>query len=252
VFIRAIRDFYRRPWTLRRRLGWGLAAVNIIGILLFASLVYQASRQTTLSSIDQVLCAAAEAARLMVPPEISDQAELDARPEPQYTDTYHAAQMKLESYARETGLIYVYSIIVCPDDTAYELVSNLSEEQRASGKDAMEIILRNPYKPSKGMVNTARSGARQIDVAHDSYGYFRSCLVPVPTTGGRVTIFGADMEIGAVDRQLVCDLITNIGIGLLMLIVTLFFVRAISRSVARDVHVVVNETDGDVQRFDTK
>src|SRR5262245_51080101 len=131
-------EFYRRPWTLRRRLGWSLAAVNIIGTLVFATLVYQASRQSTLDNIDQILCAAAEGAQLMVPGAISENAELDERP-PQYVDAYHGAQMKLESYARATGLVYVYSIIVRPDDTAYELVSNLSEEQRASGKDPIEI-----------------------------------------------------------------------------------------------------------------
>jgi hypothetical protein len=60
------------------------------------------------------------------------------------------------------------------------------------------------------------------------------------------------MEVSAVDRQLLGDLITNIGIGLLMLIVTLFIVRAISNSVARDVRVVVNETEDDVQPFEPK
>jgi adenylate cyclase len=243
MIFRAIREFYRRPWTLRRRLGWTLAAVNIIGTLTFSTLAYQASREATLGNIDDILCAAAEGARAIVPPMIPDQAEDKARSEPLYSDTYHAAQASLERYVAATNLVYIYSIVVRQDGTAYELVSNLSEEQRASGKDAMELILLNPYTPSPGMLKSAHTHVRQIDVAHDNYGYFRSCLVPVSTTGGRVTVFGADMEISDVNRRLLRDLLTNIGIGFLVLVVTLFIVRAISNNMAQDVRVVMNETE---------
>ncbi len=121
-----LKDLYRRPWTLRRRLGWSLAAVNIMGTLVFSTLAYQASRQSTLDNIDDILCAAAEGVRAITPPLLADQAEDDARVEPQYSTAYQQAQAQLEDYIARTGLEFLYSIVVRKDGTAYELVSNLA------------------------------------------------------------------------------------------------------------------------------
>jgi class 3 adenylate cyclase len=239
-----LKDFYKRPWTLRRRLGWSLAAVNIVGTLVFAALAYQASRESTLENIDDILCAAAEGVRGITPPLLADRAEDPQRPEPEYSTAYQKAQDQLEHYIAQTGLEFLYSIVIRPDGTAYELVSNLSAAQRASGKPAIAILLRKPYEnPSPGMLSAARTVQRTIDVSFDEYGHHRSCLVPVTTAMGQVVIYGADMEISAVNKRLLRDLITNIGVGLLVLIVMLAIVRSISNSMARDVRLVVEETE---------
>jgi len=236
-----LKNLHRRPWTLRRRLGWSLAAVNIVGTLVFSTLAYQASRQTTLQNIDDILCAAAEGVRAITPPLLADHAEDAERPE-QYPATYQRAQAQLEDYIARTGLEFLYSIVVRPDDSAYELVSNLTEEQKELGKPAIEILLRKPYGPSPGMLKAARTVERTIDVAFDEYGHHRSCLVPVTTAAGQVVLYGADLEISTVNQRLLRGLITNIGIGCLVLVVMLTIVRAISNSMARDVRLVVEET----------
>jgi len=249
----------KRPLALRRRLAWSLAVVNIIGTLLFSTLAYQASRQATLQNIDDTLCAAAEGVRNIVPPLLVEESQATARTEPAYTDTYRAAHKALEQYFSATRLQFLYAIAVSPGDgTAFELVSNLSPEQKAAGIDPLQELLRKPYTPSPGMLQTAKKKERFIDVARDEYGYFRSCLVPVPFpnaqpdgTGEIVAIFGADMEISDVNARLLRDLLTNIGIGFLVLVVTLFIVRAISNGIARDVRVVVDETE-DVSRLNLK
>lgn len=96
--------FFRRPWVLRRRLGWSLALVSIVGTGAFSALSYQASRSATLASIDDTLCAAAEGVREIVPPLIVSQAQALVRTEPVYTDTYRATQAALERYFAATSL----------------------------------------------------------------------------------------------------------------------------------------------------
>jgi adenylate cyclase len=248
-------NFLRRPLALRRRLAWSLALVNVLGTVTFSVLAYQASRQATLENIDDILCAAAEGVRNVVPAVLVEEAEARERTEPTYTETYRATQRALERYFAATRLNFLYAIAVRPDGSAFELVSNLSPEQKQARIDPLTDLLRKPYKPSPGMVEAARSARRAIDVARDEYGYFRSCLVPVPFidaqdkgSGPLVGIFGADMEISDVNDRLLRDLFTNVGIGFLVLAITLFVVRAISNSVARDVRVVVNETE-DVSRL---
>ena len=128
------------------------------------------------------------------------------------------------------------------DGTAFELVSNLSDEQRAQKLDPLTGLLGKTHDPSPGMLAAARTRTRAIDVAQDDYGYFRSCLMPVAFDGGVVAIYGADMEISDVNQRLLQGLITNLGIGFLVLIATLIVTRAISNSVARDVRIVVGRT----------
>jgi class 3 adenylate cyclase len=248
------KTFFKRPWALRRKLGWSLAVVNIVGTLVFSTLAYQASRQATLQNIDDLLCAAAEGVRGIVPPLIVSEAETIPRTEPLYADSYRRTYGLLESYFAATNFNFLYAIAVRPDGTAFELVSNLSPEQRKANLDPLTGLLLKPYTPSPGMLSAARTVERTIDVAQDEYGYFRSCLVPgrFPSASGSIiAVFGADMEISDVNRRLFRDLATNLGLGALVLMVTLIVVRAIGNSVARDVHIVVQETEA-VSRLEIK
>ncbi|MBL8643884.1 MAG: adenylate/guanylate cyclase domain-containing protein [Rhodospirillaceae bacterium] len=234
----------KRPWAIRRRLAWSLAAVNIFGTVVFSTLAYQASRQATLADIDDILCAAAEGVRSIVPPIIVDQAEGVERTEPLYTETYHSAHESLERYVEAARLEFLYAIVIRKDGSAYELVSNLSPEQQAARVDPMQEILLKPYEDlSPVMIEAAKTGQRSIDVAEDEYGHFRSCLVPVTSAAGTVTLFGADLEISEVNQRLLRDLITNVGIGFMVLVGTLFVIRAVSNSMSRDVSKVVSETE---------
>ncbi|MBY0512056.1 MAG: adenylate/guanylate cyclase domain-containing protein, partial [Rhodospirillaceae bacterium] len=228
-----------------------LAVVNIIGTLVFSAAAYQASRQATLKSIDDTLCAAAEGVRGIVPPMLVDEAEASARTEPQYTEAYRRTHQALEHYFTATELNFLYAIGVRADGSAFEIVSNLSPEQKTAGIDPLQSLLLKPYNPSPGMIESARTRARKIDIAKDEYGYFRSCLVPLAFVGGTVAIFGADMEITDVNQRLLRDFLTNIGLGIVVLIVTLSVIRAISNGVARDVNIVVRETEA-VSRLDIK
>ena len=238
------KSYFNQPWAIRRRLAWSLAAVNILGTLAFSTLAYQASRQSTLSDIDDILCAAAEGVRAIIPPLVIDQAEDTERTEPLYSDTYRTAHDSLERYVAAARLEFLYAIVMRKDGTAFELVSNLTEEQRKAKADPLKDILLKPYDdPSPVMLEAARNHQRSIDVAEDEYGYFRSCLVPVASANGSVTLFGADMEISEVNERLLRDLFTNVGIGLFVLIGTLFVIRAVSNSMSRDVSKVVTETE---------
>lgn len=76
-------DFFRPPFAIRRKLAVSLAAVNIVGTLIYSSLSYQAVRTSTLGAIDEVLCAAAEGIQQIVPPLVINQAETADRTEPQ-------------------------------------------------------------------------------------------------------------------------------------------------------------------------
>jgi class 3 adenylate cyclase len=237
------KNLLKRPWAIRRRLAWGLTAVNVVGTLVFATLSYQTARKSALADIDDNLCSAAQGIQQIVPPLIINQAEADERSEPQFTDAYRASQTRIESYVEAARLDYTYAIAVRVDGSAYELISNLSPEQQAERVDPLKDILLKPYELSPIMIESAKTGDRRIDVAEDEYGYFRSCLIPVKTTNGEAVLFGADMEISAINDRLFRDLIANVGIGFGVLIGMLIIIRMLSSAIARELLSVVRETE---------
>jgi adenylate cyclase len=122
-------------------------------------------------------------------------------------------------------------------------MSNLSPEQQAERVDPIKSILLKPYELSPIMIESAQSGDRRIDVAEDEYGYFRSCILPVQAASGEAVLYGADIEISAVNDRLIRDLISNLGIGLCVLICTLVIIRILSSAIARELLSVVRETE---------
>jgi len=229
-------DFFRPPWAVRRKLAVSLAAVNIIGTVVFASLSYQAARSSALTEIDDILCAAADGLQQIVPPLVVNFAEAETRPEPQYTEAYEKAHQAIESYVEAARIEYLYAIGARSDGTSFELISNLSPEQQATRADPMKDVLLKPYELSPIMTESVASGERRIDVAQDEYGYFRSCIIPVKTANGASVIYGADLEISAVNARLLNELITNVSVGFFVLVGTLIVIRILSNTLAKDIN----------------
>jgi adenylate cyclase len=235
--------FLKPPWPFRVKLSIILSTVTVIGTLLFAFLSYQANKDRMLGDIDEALCAAAEGARRLVAPILIEEAELKNRTEPQYTTTYRYVQNELEEYVQRARLKLVWVIAARPDGTAYELVSNLSDEQKAAKADPMEALLLNPYELPPVYAEAVRTGYRQTGTAEDSYGSFRSCIKPYKQANGLTVLFGADLEISDVNRQLREGLSTSFAIGIFVLGVTLLTIAIVSRNIAGELRVAEAEAD---------
>lgn len=233
----------RPPWPVRLKLSVTLSAVSILGTLLFAALSYQADQKRMLGDIDDLLCAAAAGAQKLIPPIVVEQAELKERTEPKFTESYRYVQNELEEYVERARLKYVWSIVARPDGTDFELVSNLSDEQKSENADPLEVLLLNPYELPPVYLDAVLTGERRTGSAEDSYGSFRSCILPHKEANGTTTLYGADMEISAVNRQLREGLSTNLTIGAFVLAVTLLVIGITSRNLARELRVAETEAD---------
>lgn len=221
---------------------------------MFAVLSYQADKNRMMGDIDDQLCSAAVGAQKIVPDILIKEAELPERTEPEFTNVYRYVQGELEEYVERARLKFVWVIMTRADGSAFELVSNLSAEQKAENADPMEVLLLNPYTLPPVYVDAVQTGERRTGSAEDSYGSFRSCIVPYKADGGVTVLFGADMEISAVNRQLQQGLSTSFGIGGVVLILTLIIIGITSRNISRELRVAESEAEA-VRRFvfaDTK
>ena len=236
-------SFWKKPRPLSRRLGVALLLVNLLGTGLFAGLAYRFERQDTLDGIDATLCEAAEGVRKIVPPLVVEQADADERTEPRFTTEYRKAHDFIERYIDATDLEFIYAIGMRADGSAYEISGNLTAAQLGDHADPMVEILRKPYELSPIMVQSVATSDAMIDVAQDEYGYFRSCVVPVTFASGKKVLFGADLEISAVNQRLLRSLLTNVGLGTIVLVATLIITLLFSNSIARDLEKVALEAN---------
>jgi adenylate cyclase len=241
--VQSILSAIRPPWPFRVKLSITLSAISIVGTVLFAALSYQADKTRMLGDIDATLCAAAEGAHEIIDPIIIREAEAESRTEPEFTDKYRYVQNELEEYVKRARLKFVWSIVARPDGTAFELVSNLSDEQIAAKADPIKALLLNPYELPPVYAEAVQTGDRKTGSAEDSYGAFRSCIVPYKQDSGETVLFGADMEISAVNQRLQDGLTTSFGIGFFVLAITLIVIGLISRNIAGELLVAEAEAD---------
>ena len=232
-----------RPWGIRTKLVASLTAINLAGTLLFATLAYRAAEQQSLDDIDDTLCSAASGAQQIIAPIVVNEAELKERTEPAFTTAYRTAHAELEKYAETARLEFVWSIAVRPDETAFEVVSNLSAEQQAARSDPMDVLLLNPYKLPPVYLDAAKNMARRTGTAVDGYGSFRSCIEPVKISNGNVILYGADMEITLIADRLRKGLISNITNGLLVMIGVVLIAVVFSNRISNELRDLVKDAN---------
>jgi class 3 adenylate cyclase len=232
----------RPPWPIRLKLTTILAIMSMLGTGIFSAMSYQTEKASALAEIDDVLCAAAAGAQQTVPPILINQAEAPQRTEPQFTDAYRKAHDILERYVEAARLEFVWVIVARPDGTAYELISNLSPEQQAERADPLKVLLLNPYELPPVYLEAARTGEQRTGAAEDAYGSFRSCIMPMKASTGNMVLYGADMNISAVEARLSKALRTSATIGTFVLLGTLFFVWVFSANLVREVGAAVRQT----------
>jgi hypothetical protein len=231
------------PWGIRVKLVVSLTVINLLATALFATLSYREARTQSLTDIDDTLCAAADGAMQAVAPIVVNEAELNPRTGPAFTSAYREAHATLERYAEAARLEFVWVIAVRPDDSAFEVVSNLSPEQQAARADPMEALLLNPYELPPVYLEAARTGERRTGSAVDDYGSFRSCIEPVANSSGNVILYGADMDITMVEDRLRRDLIVSIVNGVMVLVAGIAVVFLFSGQVARELEGVVKDAN---------
>ncbi|MDX2142461.1 MAG: adenylate/guanylate cyclase domain-containing protein [Rhodospirillaceae bacterium] len=234
---------FKPPWPIRLKLTTILALLSMLGTGIFSGVSYQTEKAGALADIDDVLCSAAAGAQQAVPPMLINEAEAPQRTEPQFTDAYRKTHDILERYVEAARLEFVWVIVARPDGTAYELISNLSPEQQADRADPLEDILLKPYELSPVMTRAAATGEQMIDVDDDDYGYFRSCIIPMKAATGNTVLYGADMNIAAVEARLNKTLRTSATIGAVVLFGTLIFVWFFSAKLTREVGAAVRQTE---------
>jgi methyl-accepting chemotaxis protein len=209
--------------TFRLKMFLLVAAVNILLTGVFAGYLYHVQKKELLTGIDDKLRTSALAVRYILPGGFHDRVLGPASVSPEeHMDNVR----KLSRYAKEAGVVYLYSIMEHQGKLVFTSTSATDKELREGAVDPYFTVYDDA---TEGMRNSFKDKKAFFEEYQDKYGNFRSVIIPVTAPGNRVYLVGADMDISSIHSLVV----QNMTHALLAGLVLFMFSMAVSIIVIR-------------------
>lgn len=223
-------------WTcaLPSRVRWyGLGGVLLLLLLTGLSVFhYEQSKVQLLSAIDQQLYAGATALRHMVGDAFHDRVLTPDTPPPQ---NYQQQSLLITRLCRDLRLKYLYTLVPV-DDRLYFTLTSLNEEELRAGNFLNYMTWYEEAGPED--YGALSDNVPRFFASEDRWGRFRSVLIPCTTTNGHRYLVGADLDMAAVESQLMAtwhrSLIEYAVLALCVLPITGVFMWPLRRQLYHD------------------
>lgn len=157
---------------------------------------------------------------------------------------FEAASTRLDAYAHQAGVQYIYSYIE-KDGKLLSASTSATAEDRAEG--FLPTML-DPYKsPPPEIWDAERRGVTTFASYTDEFGSFRSAFVPM-TDGATRYVVGVDVKLGQIAAAARVALLRTVGVALLVTAVVgagaVYFGQRISgpiKELSRHIHTFADE-----------
>jgi methyl-accepting chemotaxis protein len=150
----------------------------------------------------------------------------------QLSDTYREIRAKMQSFKKETGVRYIYTLALNGEDKTKFIIDTDEEEGADLGYEY-------DYLPA---MENAFNGTSSVDTKMntDEWGTFLSGYAPVKNSEGKVVaIVGLDLDVSYILAQR-NQLIRRIAINMIFsMILTLILVILLSRKIVKPIHYLV-------------
>lgn len=150
----------------------------------------------------------------------------------QLSDTYREIRAKMQSFKKETGVRYIYTLALNGEDKTKFIIDSDEEEGADLGYEY-------DYLPA---MENAFNGTSSVDTKMntDEWGTFLSGYAPIKNSEGKVVaIVGLDLDVSYILAQR-NQLIRRIAINMIFsMILTLILVILLSRKIVKPIHYLV-------------
>lgn len=197
-----------------------LIAVFLFGLILtsvFTAHNYFKSRNNLMHSIDSELTAGAYAVKFA----FGESFHNNITPESVSEDQHKNNIRLLNELTQKIDLEYLYSMVL--KDGKLYITSSSATDEELKNDDYSKFFDEYP-EFSEGIRKAIDTMQPQFEETEDSFGYFRSIIIPFKTSDGQVYIVGADREIDSIKSELNQILLTNSLMGLVVFIITYFLI----------------------------
>lgn len=198
--------------------------IYIVGVFIIAVVSYQQERERFIADIDQRLFAAASNLPDLLPKDFHDIARTPNAISPEQ-DEYNLEL--LSQHARSGDLTYLYSYVMV-DGMIYFTTCNYTEADIANNK---VVTYWTDYPEGAQEYFDAMSATEPVYVtAGDTWGLFRTILIPMTSPSGLPYIAAADMDITVIENSLRHAVLSVIVMSLVMLAIALPLIFAYRRT----------------------
>jgi diguanylate cyclase (GGDEF)-like protein len=175
----------------------GTFLLFIVGISLFSYFEYQHHKTILYRQIDERLRIAAQTTNTLLTPHFQDRTvEATAISPSEDRDNIH----RLSEFAKNMGVVYVYSIIQ-KGDKIYFTASSATDNERTTGRNLTHYY--DCYEDASETLKKAfQTQYIQYDEYTDKWGKFRSVFIPMHTPNGALYVIGADISIDTISEEL--------------------------------------------------
>jgi len=218
-------------YTVKVRLALLVLLINFLATGAFTVFTYSQQREAILNEIDARLKAGALAVDLYLGSGFNDRYSAAGALTPEQHRIYVS---KLSQHAGELGLTYVYAMVKSGGQAYFTATSATREELAKQSYDEFFT----PYKDATPELLASFDNRKAyVEESQDDYGYFRSYILPRVSPGGKVYVIGADIDMATVHARLIKMLWRCLGVGLLVLLVSiglsLVLMRRVSAAIVR-------------------
>lgn len=175
----------------------GTFLLFIVGITLFSYFEYQNHKKLLYHQIDERLRIAAQTTNTLLTPHFQERAvEVQSISPAEDWDNIH----RLSEFAKNMGVVYVYSMIQ-KNGKIYFTASSGTEEERTTGVNLTHYF--DTYEDaSAALQKTFQTHQLQYDEYTDKWGTFRSVFIPMKSPYGMTYVVGADIKIDTISAEL--------------------------------------------------
>jgi signal transduction histidine kinase len=198
----------------------GAILVYIFGVILIASISYLQERERFLADIDQRLLAAASNIPIILPENFHDIARTPKAINHEQ-DQHNLELMTL--HASSGDLTYLYSYVMV-DGKIFFTACNYTDDDI---KNNQVVTYWTGYPEGAPEYFEAMTAKEPIYVtAGDSWGLFRTILMPMTSPGGMPYVAAADMDITVIENSLKHAVLSVVGMSIVLLAIAIPLILA--------------------------
>lgn len=190
---------------------------------------YKSSNEREFQNTRQDVLKLAAAAALLID---GDSHQKLTKEQDQLSDTFKEIKTKMQSFQKETGIEYIYTLVQSGDDKTRFIID-------AAETDPTELGYEYDYLPA---MESAFNGTASADehMYKDEWGTFLSGYAPVKNSDGEiVAIVGLDIDVSDIVAQKT-KLIRGIAINIIVsMILAVLLSTLLSRKIVKPVHYLV-------------
>ncbi len=175
----------------------GTFLLFIVGITLFSYFEYQHHKTLLYRQIDERLRIAAQTTNTLLTPHFQERAvEVQSISPAEDWDNIH----RLSEFAKNMGVVYVYSMIQ-KNGKIYFTASSSTDKEQSTGVDVVHYF--DDYSDASDTLQKVFQTKHQsYDEFSDRWGTFRSVFIPMHSPNGTLYVIGADIQITTIDAEL--------------------------------------------------